>query len=512
MSFHAKAAIALVVLGALAIGAAKFAMPWFQDSMQARTSDAKATKGRVAIGVDNWIGYFPICSPQMKERVRAEGYLLECIDDGADVDGRLSRLAAGELDFAVATVDSYVLVGAAHDYPGTIVAVIDESKGGDALLAWESRAATLDDFKAAGSLKIAFTPNSPSDHLLKSLSVHFDIGPLRERNSWPIEVQGSEEALSALLDKRADAAVLWEPDVSRALTQPGIVRVLGTEDTQELIVDVLIAQRRFAHDKPDVTQSVLKAYFETLRFYRENPRDLIADVSARTKLDKAQVEPLLGGVDWATLDDNIKRWFGTNTAAAARPALISTLESTVEILIDYGTLTRSPLPNGDPYRLTNRSVIETLATQMASDAVEATDGQASEFVALSDAQWSALRPVGTLKMRPIVFASGTAQLTDESKRQLDGAFENLKHYPNFRVSIDGHTGLRGDADVNERLSHERAVAVAEYLVETHAVQNERLHARGFGGSKPLRREPGESSRAYAYRLPRVELVLVSGVY
>jgi hypothetical protein len=34
---------------------------------------------------------------------------------------------------------------------------------------------------------------------------------------------------------------------------------------------------------------------------------------------------------------------------------------------------------------------------------------------------------------------------------------------------------------------------------------------GYGASKPLPRQPDESERAYDYRLPRVELALVSEV-
>jgi hypothetical protein len=59
MSIHAKFALIVVVLGAIAIGAAKYFWPMWQEQMQRDTSDAKDTKGRIVIGVDNWIGYFP---------------------------------------------------------------------------------------------------------------------------------------------------------------------------------------------------------------------------------------------------------------------------------------------------------------------------------------------------------------------------------------------------------------------------------------------------------------------
>jgi hypothetical protein len=48
------------------------------------SSDAGQVKGQIHIGVDNWIGYFPLCSPHMKKLMRGAGYLLDCIDDQAN--------------------------------------------------------------------------------------------------------------------------------------------------------------------------------------------------------------------------------------------------------------------------------------------------------------------------------------------------------------------------------------------------------------------------------------------
>ncbi len=83
----------------------------------------------------------------MRALMRNDGFDLRCEDDSADYAKRFSRLADGELDFAVATVDAYLLGGAAQDFPGAIVAVIDESKGGDAIIAIKSRVPTLDALK-----------------------------------------------------------------------------------------------------------------------------------------------------------------------------------------------------------------------------------------------------------------------------------------------------------------------------------------------------------------------------
>src|SRR5207244_12542356 len=113
MSIHVKVFVAILVLGIVGILGYKFALPHLQDAWQRQTSDAAATKGKLTIGIDSWAGYFPLCSPEMSKRERAEGYALRCDDDQSDLPARIKRLADGQLDFAVATVDAYVLNGAA---------------------------------------------------------------------------------------------------------------------------------------------------------------------------------------------------------------------------------------------------------------------------------------------------------------------------------------------------------------------------------------------------------------
>jgi outer membrane protein OmpA-like peptidoglycan-associated protein len=60
-----------------------------------------------------------------------------------------------------------------------------------------------------------------------------------------------------------------------------------------------------------------------------------------------------------------------------------------------------------------------------------------------------------------------------------------------------------------RLSVDRASAVKRYLSIAHGADENRIRAQGFGSSRPMKRLPGETDRSYEYRLPRVELHLVS---
>ena len=74
--------------------------------------------------------------------------------------------------------------------------------------------------------------------------------------------------------------------------------------------------------------------------------------------------------------------------------------------------------------------------------------------------------------------------------------------------IRGHTGPGGSEEENIKLSLERARVVAQYLLAVHNINQNRVRAEGLGSSQPALKKPGESVRAYRYRLSRVEFVAV----
>ena len=502
MNLHAKIAIGLVALGALATAAYKLVWPYVEERRQIAQSDARHTRGKITVGVDNWVGYFPLCSPEMQRRLRGDGYLLQCEDDQADLPARMNRLRSGELQFAVSTVDAYLKNGPAAGFPGAIVAVIDESKGGDAIVAWQDKLPSLDALKGLTPPAVAFTPNSPSEHLLRVAAVHFDIDGLKQPGPWRVETQGSTQALQQLLSRRTDAAVLWEPDVSRALATPGVIKLLSTADTDKLIVDVLIAGKAAAQ-QPQLIESLLKHYFDTLTHYGAQPEQLERDVANSTKLPAGSVRAMLAGVRWIGLNDNHDQWLGDRAQG-----LVDVIGSSIRILVEAKALAGNPLPGEDPYRIVNSQFAAALHAAPGASQSGASLALPVVFQPLDDAGWDRMREIGTLKPFQVAFRSGTSELSVDGKEQLDQVMDVLRHYPSFRLRIVGHTGTNGDARENQLLSAERAESAARYLNVTHMLDPNRMRVHGRGGQQPLPRQGGETDRAYQYRLPRVEVALL----
>ena len=87
----------------------------------------------------------------------------------------------------------------------------------------------------------------------------------------------------------------------------------------------------------------------------------------------------------------------------------------------------------------------------------------------------------------ITFPTNSAALMPQAKHQLDivGRALNNEKLATFKFAIEGHADPRGAADLNQRLSEERAESVREYLVEAHHVNAERLTALGKGDKDPI---------------------------
>jgi len=96
---------------------------------------------------------------------------------------------------------------------------------------------------------------------------------------------------------------------------------------------------------------------------------------------------------------------------------------------------------------------------------------------------------------PILFQTGTDQLLPESDPALEHVAAYLKEKEYITtMRIEGHTDGDGDADKNQQLSGQRAMAVGRWLIK-HGIACERLIAVGFGGTKPVASEESPEGKA-----------------
>ncbi|MCP9235471.1 OmpA family protein [Lewinella sp. JB7] len=106
----------------------------------------------------------------------------------------------------------------------------------------------------------------------------------------------------------------------------------------------------------------------------------------------------------------------------------------------------------------------------------------------------------------VTFETGSAELTKESKYQLDDAVKFLERHDDVSAMLLGHTDDAGDNGANLTLSEERARAVRDYLTAA-GIDSRRLDSRGYGADRPLTTNDSEEGRQ---RNRRTEFYITKG--
>lgn len=467
------AAIWLVVIGA-GVAIYKFV---FVEAKKDRIEEGTSTPDRgqlksIALSLDSFSGYCVFRSVEMEEELAAQGIYLDLVDDAADYNKRLDRLASGQAPLAVFTIDALIKASAERkDLPGTIVMVIDESRGADALLAFEEGVPDLDALNRADA-RIVATTDSPSETLVRVVRTAFQLSRLPE-DCW-IPAGGAQEVYDQLrsADRKAPRAYsLWEPFVSRALQVPGVTRLTDSSKFQGFIVDVLVAQREFLLENEALVEKVIRSYL--VASYGVGRKaggmvDLVQQDAAKTgdEITPDQARQLVAGIQWRNTLENYAH-MGILSAAESQGFLYlggMIRKITSRVMLDTGAISRDPT-GGDPNRLFYDGIFRRLHAEQfrPSPAGQETLRGQQALRVLTDSEWEKLIGVGTLKVDRLVFAPGTTTLTLQSQRSLENLVETLREWPQYYLRICGHASARGDADANRRLAADRAGSVSKFL-------------------------------------------------
>lgn len=483
-------AVCLVWLAILGLGVSVWRFvfaPVVERSQAARQAEERqrggsqsAYKKTVKLSLDGFSGYAVLRSQEFDADLRKQGIRLELNDDGADYPARLAALQRGDADLAVFTIDALVKASAqANALPATIVALIDDTVGADAIVAYRETIPNVDALNHPET-RFVLTPDSPSETLARVVMSRFQLDQLADDPFIPVK----DAAAVVARYKQARpvdrlAYVLWEPHVSQILKNSKTHVVVDSSRFPSAIADVLVASDDFVAKNRETVVEVIQAYFRANYQFREEPARvaLVKRDAAATgaKLTQAEAQKLVDGIWWKNTRENLAHM--GRSGRTPLPLVEDMIASITRVLLETGAIDRDPT-DGNPNYLYNAGIWEELESFRPGASDERLRG--TQLPALSDQQWEALVPAGTARAPTLVFARGTDRLTGRSKSLLDelaGTLQSTRYY----VTVRGNASRRGDPEANKRLAADRARAVEAYLVD-QGVDRDRVRAVGIDPS------------------------------
>lgn len=133
------------------------------------------------------------------------------------------------------------------------------------------------------------------------------------------------------------------------------------------------------------------------------------------------------------------------------------------------------------------------------------DKQKKELEAIEGAKVETVQDVNNLQAIKVTFDNGIlfptnkSELSPSSREALTKFAASLKNSPDTDVTIYGHTDNTGTRSVNERISKERADAVANFLVG-QGINRSRITTEGLAYDQPVADNSTASGRAQNRRV------------
>ncbi len=291
-----------------------------------RTMPARA-EDTVKIAHSTWVGYGPLYIARDKGFFQKNGVNVDLIVM-EDPKERFPTLMADNIQMIASTVDTALLyLKKPTDF--RYVVAIDDSNGGDGIVA-------LKDIKAIADLKgrkVAVNEGSVSDFYLNVL---LGKAGLKESDLDTVNMTAAD-AGSAFVARRVDAAVTWEPWLTKGKTTDFGHLLVDSSTTPGLITDVLIVKTDWANAHRKDVEAIVKSWNEAVAYYRANPDDAIAIMAKGVGgwlKDPKEFKATLAGIKFYGGDDN-KAFFGTQ----AKPGpLANTVQQAIDIWSSHGKL------------------------------------------------------------------------------------------------------------------------------------------------------------------------------
>ena len=285
------------------------------------------------LAMSTWVGYGPLHLAKSKAFYKEAGVDVELILM-EDPNSRFAALAAGRIDGLATTIDT-VILQSKSDVPLSIVLALDDSKGGDGIVATKGLN-TLADLKGK---KVAYNEGSTSDFWL---TVLLQKNGLSKKDIESVNMTAGDSG-AAFVAKKVDAAVTWEPWLTRGKQAEHGHLLIDSSTTPGLIVDILVIRQDVLKERGEDIKKVVKAWNRAVDFWKTNPEEaneLMAKSVGGWLKDAKVFAGTLTGIKYYDKGGNLQ-FFGTKDKPGS---IYKTAQYAIDVWKSFGKLKWSPKP------------------------------------------------------------------------------------------------------------------------------------------------------------------------
>lgn len=240
----------------------------------------------ISIGYSDWPGWVAWDIAEQKGFFKSEGANVKLTWFPVYTDS-LNAFAAGQVDANCQTWGDS-MGPLAQGVKMKAVLVNDNSAGNDAMIAQPG----INSVKDLRGKRVA-TELGTVDHFLMLKALAANGMSEKDVQFTNIKVQ---DCPAAMIAKRVDAAVVWEPSISKILSDvKGSKKIFSSKDVPGSIPDLLVIKSDIAEKRPADVQKIVNAWYKAVDWWRKNPDEAVKIMAARTDTPVADYKEFVKG-------------------------------------------------------------------------------------------------------------------------------------------------------------------------------------------------------------------------
>ena len=252
------------------------------------------------IGLGPWVGFGPFYLAQQKGFFENAGLKVDLIVL-TGLSERNSAMKSGRIDGLAAPVDYFVL-SAGNNLSTRIVMAVDESSGGDGIVAKPG----FNTFQDLRGKRVAFQRGLPSEFFLRAMLLRNGM-QIDQLKAVDIE---TAQAGAAFIANQLDAAGLWEPWLTKAKEEGHGHILASTREYPNLIVDCLAFNNDIVAKSPDDVQKIVNSVLKAIDYWKQHPEESNGIMAPFFQVDTSKYATILSGAKFCDLARN-RAYFGS---------------------------------------------------------------------------------------------------------------------------------------------------------------------------------------------------------